>query len=106
MENDMNWYDAALAIKRAQENNQLVIFVGAGVSANSGIPTWGELIEKKAAKIEYDNKEKELEQDSSSFHIDEKCTMRFSLVIPPNNHRCFFDLFPHINSTNTGDTID
>ena len=50
----MNWYDAALAIKRAQENNQLVIFVGAGVSANSGIPTWGELIEKIAAKIEYD----------------------------------------------------
>lgn len=50
----MNWYDAVIEIKRAQENNQLVIFVGAGVSANSKIPTWGELIEKIATQIGYD----------------------------------------------------
>ena len=50
----MNWYDAVIEIKRAQENNQLVLFVGAGVSANSEIPTWGELIKKIAVKIGYD----------------------------------------------------
>lgn len=49
----MNWYEAALEIKHAQENNQLVIFVGAGVSANSNIPTWSKLIEKIAAQIGY-----------------------------------------------------
>ena len=51
---NMNWYDAVLQIRHAQENNQLVIFVGAGVSANSSIPTWGQLIEKIAAQIGYD----------------------------------------------------
>ena len=36
-------------IKRIQEasrNGRLVLFVGAGVSKNSGVPMWGELIEK------------------------------------------------------------
>lgn len=49
----MNWYDAVLQIRHAQENNQLVIFVGAGVSANSKIPTWGELIDRIASRIGY-----------------------------------------------------
>ncbi|KZR57492.1 SIR2 family protein [Pseudobacillus badius] len=31
-------------IKEASDNNKLVVFVGAGVSANSGIPLWGQLI--------------------------------------------------------------
>lgn len=32
-------------IKEASLSDKLVIFVGAGVSANSGIPSWGALIE-------------------------------------------------------------
>ena len=35
-------------IQKAIENNKLVIFVGAGVSRNSGIPTWAELIKELA----------------------------------------------------------
>lgn len=35
-------------------SNKLVIFVGSGVSANSNIPTWGELIKKFAEEIGYD----------------------------------------------------
>lgn len=33
-------------IKNAIESNKLVVFAGAGVSKDSGIPLWGELIEK------------------------------------------------------------
>lgn len=44
-------------IKEASENNKLVIFVGAGVSANSGVPTWSELI-------------KSLSRDLGEFDID------------------------------------
>lgn len=36
----MDWITSVREIKKAQENNQLVIFVGAGVSKNSGVPTW------------------------------------------------------------------
>lgn len=38
-------------IKEASENNKLVIFVGAGVSANSGTPTWNELIREFAKDL-------------------------------------------------------
>ena len=38
-------------IQKAIENNKLVIFVGAGVSRNSGIPTWPELIKELAKDL-------------------------------------------------------
>ncbi|MEJ9230297.1 SIR2 family protein [Peribacillus butanolivorans] len=38
-------------IKQASENNKLVVFVGAGVSANSGMPTWGQLIEEMSKDL-------------------------------------------------------
>jgi len=50
----MNDYFVETSIKRikeANQNNKLVIFVGAGVSANSGIPTWGELIKEMAKDL-------------------------------------------------------
>ena len=31
-------------IKEAQENNKLVLFVGAGASISSGMPSWSEAI--------------------------------------------------------------
>lgn len=33
-------------IKKAFESNQLVVFIGAGMSNNFGFPTWNELIRK------------------------------------------------------------
>lgn len=33
-----------LHIQEASKQSKLVIFVGAGVSANSGVPMWNELI--------------------------------------------------------------
>lgn len=49
----MNWIDSIKEVRKAQENNRLVIFVGAGISRNSGIPTWGELIRTIADRIGY-----------------------------------------------------
>lgn len=41
--------DLSLALKR----EKLVIFVGAGVSKNSGLPTWGQLVQAFARQIGY-----------------------------------------------------
>lgn len=49
------WKEAIREIRLAQRANRLVLFVGAGVSANSGIPTWENLIRLIAAEIGYDN---------------------------------------------------
>lgn len=49
------WKEAIREIRLAQRANRLVLFVGAGVSANSGILTWEKLIRKVAREIGYDN---------------------------------------------------
>lgn len=49
------WKEAIREIRLAQRANRLVLFVGAGVSANSGILTWEKLIRKVALEIGYDN---------------------------------------------------
>lgn len=49
----MEWRESIEHIQKAQENNRLVIFVGAGVSKNSNLPSWYELIERIAEKIGY-----------------------------------------------------
>ena len=50
-----------IKIQKAIREKSLVIFVGAGVSANSGVPTWGTLIDKiaKELKIEKDIQQNE-----------------------------------------------
>ncbi len=62
----MEWIEAVKDIIDANENNRLVIFVGSGVSANSNIPTWKDLIEKMARKIEYINESDENKDISST----------------------------------------
>ena len=52
----MYWQESIKIIQEARENSRLVIFVGSGVSRNSDIPTWGDLIEKIAKKINYKEK--------------------------------------------------
>lgn len=41
-------------ILEAKEKNQLVVFIGAGVSANSGLPSWSELVTEFAKKLGID----------------------------------------------------
>ena len=40
------------------ENNRLVIFVGAGISANSGCPSWSTLIDRFAEGLGIDSKKR------------------------------------------------
>lgn len=49
----MNWIESIKEVKKAQDNDRLVIFVGAGVSANSKLPNWSQLIADIADKIGY-----------------------------------------------------
>lgn len=47
----MKYYKELIDIINANEENRLVIFVGSGVSANSNIPTWGQLIKSMSASL-------------------------------------------------------
>lgn len=49
----MDWVSAIKEIEKAQEDDRLVIFVGAGVSKNSGVPSWWALIKKFADELNY-----------------------------------------------------
>ncbi len=49
----MNINENMSHIKKALENEKLVIFVGAGVSKNSYVPTWGQLVREFAKKLNY-----------------------------------------------------
>ena len=40
-----------LHIQNASRENRLVVFVGAGVSRNSGIPTWNDLIKTMKSEL-------------------------------------------------------
>ena len=49
----MDFYKMIDELKKALNNEKLIIFVGAGVSKNSGIPTWGQTVRMFAEKIGY-----------------------------------------------------
>lgn len=49
----MDFYNMIDELKEALDNEKLVIFVGAGVSKNSGVPTWGQAVRVFAEKIGY-----------------------------------------------------
>lgn len=49
----MEWIDSIREILKANSENRLVMFVGAGVSVNSKLPTWGNLVGDIAKKINY-----------------------------------------------------
>ena len=53
--------DSKQIIRKASANNKLVVFVGSGVSANSGIPMWNGIINEIKERIDFDS---ENEQDN------------------------------------------
>lgn len=105
-------------INKAAKNNKLVVFVGAGVSMNSGYPSWTNLIKDFADGLGYD-------MSSSSF--DELLRIpqyyynarkekeyydviynKFDIKFEPNNiHDLILELNPaHIITTNYDDLIE
>lgn len=49
----MTFYEMIEYLSLALKREKLVIFVGAGVSKNSGLPTWGQLVQAFAEQIGY-----------------------------------------------------
>lgn len=47
-------------IQEAQENNQLVLFVGAGASIDSGMPSWNKAVDKIKKRLGYEEKDDQL----------------------------------------------
>lgn len=52
----MTFYEMIQDLSLALRREKLVIFVGAGVSKNSGLPTWGQIVQVFAEKLEYPTK--------------------------------------------------
>ena len=49
----MNFYQMIEDMKEYLRRDKLVIFVGAGVSKNSGVPTWGRMVRTFAEQMDY-----------------------------------------------------
>ena len=54
MQSEIN-QQAIKHIVEAMNDDSLIIFVGAGVSANSGLPNWNQLIDKFREELLIDN---------------------------------------------------
>lgn len=104
-------------IQAASRNGRLVLFVGAGVSKNSGVPMWGELIEKMKSELpelvrnEKDDlklaqlyKDSRGEKEYLEMVMDTLCHNK---VIPNPIHKELLALTPaHIITTNYDDLIE
>ena len=106
-----------LRIQEASKQDKLVIFVGAGVSTNSGVPMWSKLIESlkddlpESLKRETDDlKIAQLYKDSRGYkeYIEKiKETLMYGRISPNAIHYAILDLNPcHIITTNYDDLIE
>ena len=104
-------------IQSASESGKLVIFVGAGVSSNSGVPAWRGLIETMKKELptslngEVDDlKIAQMYKDSRGCkeYMDKvKETLRYNQTIPNPIHKAILDLHPvHIITTNYDDLLE
>lgn len=104
-------------IKDASRNNKLVIFVGAGVSMNSGVPSWGQLIESLKDELPSNLKDetdslkiaqlyKEVRGHKEYFEKI-KSELKYGKVSPNPIHKAILDLRPcHIITTNYDDLLE
>lgn len=106
-----------LHIQKASRENRLVVFVGAGVSANSGIPTWNELIHSMKKELptgifnEADPlKVAQLYKDSRGHkeYMDMvKESLLYNKIVPNDLHKSILALNPsHIITTNWDDLME
>lgn len=104
-------------IQLASRQNRLVIFVGAGVSANSGVPLWSDLINSLKINLpEYVNEDtdslkiaqlyKELRGEKE--YLEKiKEILKYGKVSPNDIHKAIFELNPcHIVTTNYDDLLE
>lgn len=102
-------------IQRSIYNNKLVLFIGAGVSANSGLPLWKDLIEKIKKKIKVSDNFNDYLKIAQYYYNSrgEKEYYDFlreelEVEVSPNNiHEALLDMNPrHIITTNYDDLIE
>ena len=104
-------------IQLASKQNRLVVFVGAGVSANSGVPTWKILIDSFKKDLPENIKEEndylkiaQLYRDlrGGKEYLDKvKEVLKYGKVSPNNIHKEILDLDPcHIVTTNYDDLLE
>lgn len=108
-------------IRQAMDNNKLVIFVGAGVSANSRCPSWGELIEKFADELGIQQSERNISTEyflkiPQYYYIERGEKEYFDIISEvfdnPNNipvpnaiNRILFELNPSVVVTTNFDEL-
>ncbi|WP_288716354.1 SIR2 family protein [uncultured Enterococcus sp.] len=80
-------------IREALENNNLVIFVGAGVSANSGLPSWSELVKVFAEEINYGPYCRSSEKGNYKFSSDE--LLKIPQYVYDTDTKKYFEIIGH-----------
>ncbi len=104
-------------IQSASKAGRLVLFVGAGVSVNSGVPAWRGLIDAMkeelpdSVKNEVDDlKVAQMYRDSRGYkeYMDKvKDTLKYNQTIPNPIHKAILDLLPvHLITTNYDDLLE
>ncbi|WP_026888852.1 SIR2 family protein [Clostridium beijerinckii] len=105
-------------IKKASENNKLVLFVGSGVSANSGYPSWISLVEEFAKGIGIDTKNISSEDylKIPQYYYNSRKEKdyydvifnKFNIKVKPNSiHDLVFELNPyHVVTTNYDELLE
>lgn len=94
----MEFYQMIANMKQALNNDKLIIFVGAGVSKNSGIPTWGQMVRTFAEKMGYP-----AERLSTNEYI--RIPQYFYGMDKSENHRDYYETLRQIISPNVGPNI-
>ena len=106
-----------LNIQRASRENRLVIFVGAGVSMNSSVPSWNQLINRMTAELPNEFSEEtdalkiaQIYKDSRGHkeYMDKvKDILLYNKAVPNPLHKSILALNPcHIITTNYDDLIE
>lgn len=105
-------------IREAYNNRKLVIFIGSGISVNSGLPSWENLIDSFASEIQEMSIDKSIDEltkipqiyynkhdQTKYFSFVEKC---IDINCKPNDlHKILFEFEPnHIITTNYDDLLE
>ena len=106
----MNWQESIEYIRNAKDNNRLVIFVGAGVSMNSSLPSWYGLIQKIADELGYSKCNPSCQDcTKSSCSAKDEFSQEDFLKIPEYYYNAIdeliIDLLPHHIITTNYDTL-